>query len=92
MFPWSQWFNPKEESSIALAWISFPSLSPSMFARKALLSITSAVGKPLAIDKATQIRSRPSTARVKVLADLLDKHPKRIRLFYLDEKTGKVLE
>ncbi|KAF3659201.1 hypothetical protein FXO38_12799 [Capsicum annuum] len=44
---------------------------------KALLSITSAVGKLLAIKKETQIRSRPGTARVKVLVDLLDKHAKR---------------
>lgn len=59
-----------------------------MFAGKALLSITSAVGKLLAIKKETQIRSRPGTARVKVLVDLLDKHAKRSKLFYLDEKTG----
>jgi len=25
--PWTSWFNPKEETSIALAWISFTSLS-----------------------------------------------------------------
>ncbi|KAG5598777.1 hypothetical protein H5410_030147 [Solanum commersonii] len=92
VFPWSQRFNVKEETSIALIYISFPSLPPNMFARKALLSIASVVGKPLAIDKATQIRSRPNTKGVKVLVDLLDKHPKRIKLFYLDKKTGKVLE
>ncbi|WMV32366.1 hypothetical protein MTR67_025751, partial [Solanum verrucosum] len=70
VFPWSQRFNLKEETSIALIYISFPSLPPNMFARKALLSIASVVGKPLAIDKATQIRSRPNTKRVKVLHSL----------------------
>ncbi|KAG5620890.1 hypothetical protein H5410_006108 [Solanum commersonii] len=30
---------------------------------------------------------RPSTARVKVELNLLDKHPKRIKLQYLDEET-----
>ncbi|KAG5610904.1 hypothetical protein H5410_022185 [Solanum commersonii] len=31
----------------------------------------------IAIDKATQDRTRPSTSRVKVILDLMDKHPKR---------------
>ncbi|KAK4736806.1 hypothetical protein R3W88_000503 [Solanum pinnatisectum] len=47
---------------------------------KSLLSIASAVGKPIAIDKATQIKSRPSTARVKVILDLMEKLPNCIRL------------
>ncbi|KAG5589763.1 hypothetical protein H5410_040277 [Solanum commersonii] len=36
-----------------------------LFAKKNLLSIASAVGKPIAINKATQIKSRTSCARVK---------------------------
>ncbi|KAG5619097.1 hypothetical protein H5410_018921 [Solanum commersonii] len=36
--------------------------------------------KPIAIDKASQIKSRPSTARVKVILDLMEKLPNRIRL------------
>lgn len=73
-FPWTLGFNPREETSKAVVWISFPELPPNFFARKSLLSIASAVGKPLAVDKATKDRTRPSTARVKVLLDLLDKH------------------
>ncbi|KAH0698187.1 hypothetical protein KY290_014406 [Solanum tuberosum] len=67
-------------------------LPTSLFARKSLLSIASAAGCPIAIDKATQVRSRPSTTRVKVELDLSDKHPKRIKLQYLDEESSKILE
>ncbi|KAH0757597.1 hypothetical protein KY290_021090 [Solanum tuberosum] len=65
VFSWSIGYNLKEETTLAVVWISLPNLSPDLFAKKSLLSIASAVGKPIAIDKATQIKSRPSTARVK---------------------------
>ncbi|WMV36933.1 hypothetical protein MTR67_030318 [Solanum verrucosum] len=65
-FLWTIWFNPKEETSKALTWISFSDLPPNLFAKKSLLSIASAVGKPVAVEKDTQERTRPSTARVKV--------------------------
>ncbi|KAG5608473.1 hypothetical protein H5410_019754 [Solanum commersonii] len=91
-FSWTQNFNPKEETSKALAWVSLPNLPPNLFARRPLLSIASAIGKPVAIDKATQDRTRPSTARVKVILDLMDKHPKRVRLHFLDEQSGKLVE
>ncbi|KAH0726124.1 hypothetical protein KY284_001989 [Solanum tuberosum] len=81
-----------KETSRALAWLSLPGLPISLFTRKSLLSIALAAGRPIAIDKATQVRSRPSTARVKVELDLLDKHPKRIKLQYLDEESSKILE
>ncbi|XP_060170339.1 uncharacterized protein LOC132601255 [Lycium barbarum] len=80
VFPWSIGFNPKEETSRAFTWISLPNLPPELFAKKSLLSIASAVGKPIAIAKATQEKMRPSTARVKVELDLLDKHPNHIRV------------
>nr|XP_018624989.1 uncharacterized protein LOC108944429 [Nicotiana tomentosiformis] len=54
--------------------------------------IASAVGKPLAIDKATQDRSRPSAVRVKVLLDLLDKHPKKVKIHIVDKVSGKYVE
>ncbi|XP_019242417.1 PREDICTED: uncharacterized protein LOC109222526, partial [Nicotiana attenuata] len=56
------------------------------------MSIASTVGKPLAVDKATQDRTRPSTARVKVLLDLLDKHPKKVRIQIGDPKSRKLVE
>lgn len=70
-FPWTIGFNPREETTKAVVWISLPNLSPELFALSLLLLIASEAGKPIAIDKATQIKSRPSTARVKVILDLL---------------------
>ncbi|KAG5598535.1 hypothetical protein H5410_029905 [Solanum commersonii] len=92
VFPWSIGYNPKEETTLVVVWISLPNLSPDLFAKKSLLSIASAVGKQIAIDKATQIKSRPSTARVKVILDLMEKLPNRIRLQFVDGKTGKLIE
>ncbi|KAG5630583.1 hypothetical protein H5410_002300 [Solanum commersonii] len=65
--------------ALAVVWISLPNLSRDLFAKKSLLSITSAIGKPIAIDKSTQIKSRPSMTRIKVILDLMEKLPNRIR-------------
>ncbi|MCD9638030.1 hypothetical protein HAX54_021695 [Datura stramonium] len=75
IFPWSIDYNPKSETSKAFVWISFPSLPPALFAKKTLLLIASAAGKPIAIDKETQDRSKPSTTRVEVELISLDKLP-----------------
>lgn len=56
------------------------------------MSIATAAGKPIAIDKATQSKTRTSTARVRVILDLLDKHPNSVTLQYVDEKSGKITE
>ncbi|KAJ8544146.1 hypothetical protein K7X08_028657 [Anisodus acutangulus] len=53
VFHWTVDFNPREETSMAAVWISFPRLSQDLFARRSLLSITSTIGRPIAIDKAT---------------------------------------
>ncbi|KAH0781814.1 hypothetical protein KY290_001412 [Solanum tuberosum] len=92
VFPWSIGYNPKEETPLAVVWISLSKLSPYLFAKKSLLSIASAVGKPIAIDKATQIKSRPSTTRVKVILDLMEMLPNSIRLQFVDGKSGKLIE
>ncbi|WMV51851.1 hypothetical protein MTR67_045236 [Solanum verrucosum] len=63
---WTPSFSPRKETSIAMAWISFPSLPCQYFARNALFSMASAVGQPLDVDRATNDKTRPSTARVKV--------------------------
>nr|XP_009784900.1 PREDICTED: uncharacterized protein LOC104233234 [Nicotiana sylvestris] len=88
-FPWTIGFDPRIETSKAVVWISFPDLPPNYFAKKSLMSIASAVGKPLAIDKAMKDRTRPSAARVKVLLDLLDKHPKKVKISVVDKICGK---
>lgn len=91
-FPWIIGFNPREETSRAVVWISMPELPANFFTKKSLMSIASVVGKPLAVDKVTQDRTRPSTARVKVLLDILDNHPKRVRIQIVDRNSGKVVE
>ncbi|KAF3639620.1 hypothetical protein FXO37_23879 [Capsicum annuum] len=63
-----------------------------LFAKRSLLSIALAIGKPIAVDKSTQVRSRSSTARVRVILDLMDKHLDRIRLQSMDKITGKIIE
>ncbi|KAH0650006.1 hypothetical protein KY284_029918 [Solanum tuberosum] len=92
VFPWSIGYSPKEETTLVMVWISLPNLSPDLFAKKSLLSIASTVGKPIVIDKATQIKSRPSMTRVKVILDLMEKLPNRIRLQFVDGKSGKLIE
>jgi len=42
--------------------------------------IASAVGKAIVVDKATQEKTRPSAARVKVILDLLENRPKKVKL------------
>ncbi|KAH0713391.1 hypothetical protein KY290_008987 [Solanum tuberosum] len=87
---WNHWFVQEEEPSIAVAWISFPDLPPNFFAREAVFSLASAIGKPLTVDMATQNKTRPSCAKVKVEVDLLAQHPQRIKIAEEDEVTGKV--
>ncbi|KAG5610605.1 hypothetical protein H5410_021886 [Solanum commersonii] len=91
-FPWSIGYNPKEETTLAVVWISLQNLSPNLFAKKSLLSIASEVGKPIAIDKATQIKSRTSINRVKDILDLMEKLPNHIRLQFVDGKSSKLIK
>lgn len=73
-------FNTSKETSIAIAWISFPSLPPNFFCEEAMFSLASAVGKPLQVVMATKNKTRPSCARVKVEVDLLGEFSKRIKI------------
>lgn len=92
IFPWSIGFNVNEETTKAVVWISLPNLPTKLFAMKALLSIASVVGKPIAIDKSTQTKSHHSTAIVTVILDLMDKLPDKLRLQFLDKQTGRMVE
>ncbi|KAH0689149.1 hypothetical protein KY289_016507 [Solanum tuberosum] len=77
---WDLMFDPEEETSTAIAWISFPSLPPNVFGNETLFSMAAAVEKPLQVDMAMKNQTRPSCARVKVEADLLSELPKRISI------------
>lgn len=91
IFPCTIGFNPNEETSMAAVWISLPSLSPDLFARRSLLSIVAAVGRPNAVDKATQVRSRPSTDKVRVIVDLLVKLRTKLKFKVSTKKREKLL-
>ncbi|KAH0636656.1 hypothetical protein KY289_036571 [Solanum tuberosum] len=77
---WDPLFNLEEETSTAIAWISFPALPPKNFGKEAVFSLAAVVGKPLQVDMATKNQTRPSCARVKVEVDLLREFPKRIKI------------
>ncbi|WMV59325.1 hypothetical protein MTR67_052710 [Solanum verrucosum] len=90
-FKWDPCFDPAEETTKAIAWISFPTLPPNFFGKEAVFSLAAAVGKPLQVDLATQNKTRPSCARVKVEVDLLGEFPKRINIG-VRMKSGEVKE
>lgn len=91
-FPWTMEFNPREETPKAVVWISLPDLPANLFTKKSLLSIASTVGKPIALDKETKDRTRPGTTRVKVLINLLDNHPSKIKIKIVEPNSGKAAD
>lgn len=85
-------FKPEEETTIAIAWISFSSLPPNFFGKEILFLLVAAIGKPLQIDMATKKKTRPSCARVKVEVDLLGQFPKQINIGVRKKSTGEIKE
>lgn len=69
-------FNPEEETTIAIVWISFPALPSNFFVKEDVFSLAAVVGKPLQVDLATKNQTRPSCIRVKVEVDLLCDFPR----------------
>ncbi|WMV08972.1 hypothetical protein MTR67_002357 [Solanum verrucosum] len=90
-FKWDPLFDPEEETSIAIVWISLPALPPNIFDRETIFSLAAAVGKPLQVDLATSNKTRQSCARVKVEVDLLSDFPKRVNVG-IKKKTGEIVE
>ncbi|KAH0675185.1 hypothetical protein KY285_022986 [Solanum tuberosum] len=88
---WDPMFDPEEETTTAIAWISFPALPPNFFGRETIFSLAAAMGKPLQVDMATRNQARPSCARVKVEVDLLGEFPKRIKIG-MKKTNGEVME
>ncbi|KAG5632024.1 hypothetical protein H5410_003741 [Solanum commersonii] len=74
-------FNTQEETTHAMAWISFTNSKPTYFVKESIFSLVSGVGKPLHLDM-TKIKqkTRPSCASVKVQVDLLAELPKFVEL------------
>ncbi|WMV15250.1 hypothetical protein MTR67_008635 [Solanum verrucosum] len=88
---WDPMFDPEEETTTAIAWISFPGLPPIFFVKEAIFSLAAAVGKPLQVDMATKNQTRPSCARVKVEVNLQGEFPKRINIG-VRKQSGEVVE
>ncbi|KAH0754526.1 hypothetical protein KY290_024796 [Solanum tuberosum] len=82
-------FKVEEETTQAMAWISFPDLKPTYFVKEALFSLAPVVGKPLQLDMATINKTRPSCARVKVQVDLLSEFPKHVEMEIINKKTNE---
>lgn len=82
-------FKVEEETTKAMAWISFPNLLPTYYVKESLFSLASAVGTPLHLDMATINKTRPSS-KVKVLVDLMAKLPEHVRMDIEDEKPGAI--
>lgn len=88
---WDPMFNPEEEMTTAIAWISFRSLPLNFFAKEPAFSLAFAVGKPLQVDLTTQNKTSPNCARVKFELDLLGDFPKRINIGMM-KKSGEIIE
>lgn len=88
---WDPMFNPDKEISTVIACISFPTLSPIFFGEEVVLSLTSAIGKPLQVDLATKNLTIPRCARIKVEVDLLGEFPKWIKIG-IRQGNGEMLE
>ncbi|KAH0640411.1 hypothetical protein KY285_036997 [Solanum tuberosum] len=89
-FKWDPLFDPEEETTTAIAWISLPTLPPNFFGKETIFSLAAAVGKPLQVDLATSNKTRPSCARVKVEVNLLGEFPKRVNVG-IKKKTGEIV-
>lgn len=83
-------FKIEEETSKAMAWISFPNLLPTYYVKEALFSLASAVGKHIHLEMATINKTRPTCAKVKVLVDLLSELSRTARMDIVNEETGEV--
>ncbi|KAG5575748.1 hypothetical protein H5410_055882 [Solanum commersonii] len=88
MVTWTLDFNPEEEKSLAPIWITLPSLKWHYFNWDALLQITSTIVTLLKIDKATNAKTRPNSAKVIIELDLAVQRRKSIWVG-IKEEDGK---
>ncbi|KAG5589807.1 hypothetical protein H5410_040321 [Solanum commersonii] len=78
-------FQINEETTKALAWISFPNLLPIYFVKECLYSLASAIWELVQLDLATLNITRTSCASVKVQVDLKSNLPKVVMMDIVDE-------
>lgn len=88
VFHWTLDFHVHHESFLAPIWISLPFLPIHFFDKHSLMSIVSMVGRPLFVDAATTLMSRPSVARVCVEMDMLRSTPSRVWVGMAGDSAG----
>ncbi|KAL0925336.1 hypothetical protein M5K25_003657 [Dendrobium thyrsiflorum] len=77
---WSPLLDISIESPVIPIWVSFPNLRPHLFTPRIFHSLGSMFGRPLNVDSATSVGSRPSLARVLVELDITKNFPDKIWL------------
>ncbi|KAG5604513.1 hypothetical protein H5410_026005 [Solanum commersonii] len=84
---WTLDFKPEEDIPIAPVWVLLPGFPFYMHSWHYVKKIVSSIGIPLAMDVATNGRTRPSMAKVRVEIDLLKSHPKNVWVGLEDEES-----
>lgn len=80
-------FKRGEETTQAMAWITFPNLLPTFFGKESIFSLATAIGKPIHLDMATINKTRPSCVRVKVQVDLAVELPDFVEIEVVNSRT-----
>ncbi|KAL0913285.1 hypothetical protein M5K25_016733 [Dendrobium thyrsiflorum] len=80
LIKWSPLLDVGVESPVIPIWVSFPQLRPHLYSPRILYGLASIFGKPLKIDTATSVGSRPSVARVLVEIDITKTYPGKVWL------------
>ncbi|KAL0912632.1 hypothetical protein M5K25_018616 [Dendrobium thyrsiflorum] len=78
LIKWSPSFDVDVESPVVPIWVSFPNLRPHLFSPRILQGLGTIFGRPLKIDQATSVGSRPSVARILVELDVSKQHPDKV--------------
>ena len=84
---WTPDFKPEEDIPIAPVWVLLPGLPFHMHSWHYVKQIVSSIGTPLAMDVATNGRTRPSMAKVRVEIGLLKSHPENVLVGLEDEES-----
>ncbi|KAK4723877.1 hypothetical protein R3W88_026656 [Solanum pinnatisectum] len=86
---WTPDFNPEEDIPVAPVWVLLPGLTFHMHTWHSIKQIVSLVGTPLGMDGATTAtngRTRPSMAKIRVEVDLLKPQPNTVWVGLEDDK------
>ncbi|KAL0908326.1 hypothetical protein M5K25_022815 [Dendrobium thyrsiflorum] len=75
---WSPLLDVGVESPVIPIWVSFLQLRPHLYSPRILHGLASIFGKPLKIDTATSVGSRPSVAHVLVEIDIMKIYPDKV--------------